>query len=303
MIKDQSLSSYLNHELNNNEYDITDCPCSITDKYGYEAKIICDSINQYGSRLTTITARYPRFVHSELMTHREFSRNAASSRAIPISKVIEQVRENPAMPYKWQKNQKGMQGGEEFSNQEIIALQNTWTNASMHAIYSVQSLTSKSFGSPHKQVANRLLEPFVWMTTVISSTNWNNFFHLRCNDLADPTIRHIAEMIRYVIENNEPKTLGKGKWHLPFVNSSETSGEDLKQISVARCARISYLNHESKNIEKDLELATSLERNGHWSAFEHVATPSDDRYQNIQNGNFDNSWFQYRKLFRNEYVR
>ncbi len=289
---------------------------AIQDSNGYEAKIICDSINKYGSRLTTITATYPRFVHSELMTHREFSRNAASSRAIPISKVIEQVQNNPAMPYRWQVNIKGMQGGTELTEEQCNEGIYQWNIARDSAVNSVSNL--QLLGA-HKQICNRLLEPFVWMTTIISSTNWNNFFHLRCNDLADPTIRHIAEMIRFVIENNEPNSLVNEQWHLPFISKEDWTGKrdlsdafevlnSVRKISVARCARVSYLNHESKNIEKDLELALTLEHNGHWSAFEHVACPTpwwnvELDAINVLGGNFHNSWKQYRKTFESEYVK
>src|SRR6266567_2555909 len=270
------------------------------DSNGYEVKVIADSINKFGSRLTTITARYPRFVHSEMMTHREFSRNAASSRAIPISKIIKQVQNNPAMPYKWQKNQSGMQGGDNIEN--IVQAQNDWIRSSQLAIEQAKRLNDIHC---HKQICNRILEPFVWITTVISSTNWNNFFHLRCSDLADTTIRHIAEMIRYVIENNEPVQLDNNEWHLPFITQEDInnySSEYLKRISVARCARVSYLNHEIKDIKKDLELEVRLEQSGHWSSFEHVAKPTyfDG---NRQNGNFHESWLQYRKTFEKEYVK
>lgn len=305
-------SNYLmNEEFNGNKFEIPNNFSSIKDSNGYEAKIICDSMNKYKSRLTTITATYPRFVHSELMTHREFSRNAASSRAIPISKVIEQVQNNPAMPYKWQKNKSGMQGGEELINPELKWVNGQWTEASKKAINYSQELQRLEC---HKQICNRLLEPFVWMTTVISSTNWNNFFHLRCSDMADPTIRHIAEMIRFVIENNEPDKLDNDHWHLPFITNSSDAGcltdeyttEQLQKISVARCARVSYLNHEKKfDPLGDLELATRLEQSGHWSAFEHVAVPCYfmTNHDSHKNGNFHESWIQYRKTFAGEYVK
>jgi len=291
----------------------------IADKHGYNASIICDSINKYGSRLTTITATYPRFVHSELMTHREFSRNAASSRAIPISKVLEQVSSNPAMPYKWQLNIKGMQGGDELDKEDGLLARDEWISARDQVLLYTDHL--QQLGC-HKQICNRLLEPFVWMTTVISSTNWNNFFHLRCSDLADPSLRHIAEMIRFVIENNKPMLIGVAEgpvsqWHLPFVRDSidfeflqeQYRIDELKRIAVARCARVSYLNHEKKHDpEGDLQLCKSLEENGHWSAFEHIATPRYyfDKELNLQqkrNGNFHESWLQYRKTFKNEVIR
>jgi thymidylate synthase ThyX len=297
----------LNEENNGNQFFIEDSPIlKISDQSRYEAKIIADSLNQYGSRLTTIVVTYPRFVHSELMTHREFSRNAASSRAIPINKVIEQVLLNPAMPYKWQTNQRGMQGGEELSENLQVNARHYWIKARNLAVEQVKEL---SYLGCHKQVANRLLEPFVWMTTVISSTSWNNFFHLRCSDLADPTIRHIAEMIRYVIKNHTPDNIENDEWHLPFVSQVDyhdalmpESHYDLRKISVARCARVSYLNHGSQDIEKDLELATRLEQSGHWSAFEHVAQPVYFA-MNKKHGNFSPTWIQYRKTFEGEYVK
>lgn len=310
----KELSGYLQAESSLNNFVIGKNPnLCIKDSQGYEVRIIADSKNSYNSRLTTIVATYPRFVHSELMTHRAFSRNAASSRAIPVSKTINALILNSAAPYKWQKNKSGMSGGDYLSKQEEIKTKHEWMNAKTNAILSVQNMMK--FGDPHKQICNRLLEPFMWMTTVISATNWNNFFALRCNDLADPTIRHIAEMIKYVYENNKPIFLNEENnnlWHLPFVRNSLDEKElntnfnisDLIKISVARCARVSYLNHDKKfDPEGDLKLCENLERDGHWSPFEHVARVINYFDLNFVNGNFHYSWMQYRKTFSKEYIQ
>ena len=63
-----------------------------------KAKIIADSINSKRCRLTSWVLEYPRFIHAEIMIHRVFSRNAASSRAIPTEKIIQNIIDDPAMP-------------------------------------------------------------------------------------------------------------------------------------------------------------------------------------------------------------
>ena len=160
-----------------------------------EAKIIADSINKQGNRITTFLLTYPRFIHSELMTHRMFSRNSASSRAIPFEKMIRMVEEDPFIPIAWQKHHSGMQGNEYITDKKIIDFKKgVWLNSRNKAIqsaeelyYNVSRATSISDvielegTGVTKQLCNRLLEPFMWTTMLItgSKEGWDNFFSLR----------------------------------------------------------------------------------------------------------------------------
>lgn len=277
------------------------------------AKIIADSVSEHGIRLTTMELNYPRFIHSEFMTHRMFSRNASSSRAIPIEKMMAQVRDNPAMPIHWGKNQSGMQANEEITQPEV-ALQ-LWKFASIDSIYWANHLRCQSV---HKQIANRLLEPFQWIKVIVTATEWDNFFKLRLHKDAQPEIMVLAERMKEAMNSSTPKELAVGEWHLPYVDFPGPRGKELSlekaiKCSVARCARVSYLNHDnsSPNIEKDIDLYSKLLEAGHMSPFEHVATPMkryawfDENWVTgtthmtrdgvFWSGNF-RSWIMYRKL-------
>lgn len=284
------------------------------------AKIIADSIAN-NVRLTTMELNYPRFIHSEFMTHRMFSRNASSSRAIPVEKMLEQVQQNPAMPIHWGKNQPGMQAREEI--EYIDTAKYRWTLAAEQAIIYAAKLNSMGL---HKQVVNRLLEPFQYIKVIVTATEWGNFFKLRLHEDAQPEIQELAKCMKEAMDTSIPVKLEYGEWHLPYVDRNEFqingtySGLPYIEIdytraikcSVARCARVSYLNHDNTNpnIEKDLELASKLLKDGHMSPFEHQATPMRqasfdllteeglthiDKYDNLWSGNFK-SWLQYRQM-------
>lgn len=151
-----------------------------------EAKIVADSKNEFGNRITTMQVTFPRFILAELNTHRIFSKNSASSRAIPFEKMLKSVEENPFIPIAWQKDHKGMQGTEYFTNQEEINVcKSVWLKARNSAIDCSKGLNFDwtTFGghdSVTKQLCNRLLEPFMWHTVLITATEWENFFALRC---------------------------------------------------------------------------------------------------------------------------
>jgi thymidylate synthase ThyX len=131
----------------------------------------------------------------------------------------------------------------------------------------------------HKQELNRLLEPFLWHTVIVTATEWSNFFELRCAPNAQPEIRAAALEMRAAIDGRRPQGVALGEWHTPLLQDDER-GLDLetrRRISAARCARVSYLTHEGKReIEKDLELFERLKSDRHLSPFEHVATPAAD---------------------------
>lgn len=243
----------------------------------YQAKILADSINAAGDRLTTMEVTYPRLIHSEFMTHRMFSRNSASSRAIPIATMIQRAMENPFVPTYWGANQKGMQAHQEVGEDAQRKARYEWLLARDSAVQRVKSLLALGV---HKQLANRLLEPFQWHTVIVSATEWDNFFEQRCHPDAQPEIRTIAEMMRNVLNASTPTLLHAHEWHTPLLPDEDDllkvyDHASLLKISAARCARVSYLTHDRQEVEKDLERFEKLvnHRPIHASPLEHVATP------------------------------
>lgn len=259
----------------------------------FSAKIIEDSISAEGKRLTTMQLTYPRFIHAEFMTHRVFSRNASSSRAIPVAKMIEQVRTNPAMPVHWGKNQPGMQAHEAFTGKDAAACEKAWRVAASNAAGVAEAMNT--FGL-HKQVANRILEPFQWIHVIVTATEWENFFQLRVHPDAQPEIRVLAELMLMAMSTSTPKLLKEGEWHLPYITQDERNDsyfiahpEKLCAISAARCARVSYLLHDGSvpDLKKDLALYDRLVGSVplHASPVEHQATP--DKFVEQYSGNTD----------------
>lgn len=281
-------------------------------KTGISAKIVADSISESGIRLTTMELNYPRFIHSEFMTHRVFSRNASSSRAIPIEKMLEQVQENPAMPIHWGKNQPGMQAREEIASSQVPHAEHLWGWSAKDACDSADNLSSLGV---HKQVVNRLLEPFQYIKVIVTATEWDNFFKLRLHEDAQPEIAQLALRMKEAMDASSPKLLKPGEWHLPYIQEEDclrTTTDNFVKLSVARCARVSMLNHDGSNphVEKDLYLYDRLVGSTpeHASPSEHQACPmpSDvdfttkgvshlDKYGNYWSGNF-RGFLQYRKI-------
>lgn len=238
------------------------------------AKIIADSISESGIRITTLELEYPRFIHSQFMTHRQFSRNAQSSRAIPTAKQIELIRDLPSPNFA--QNKAGMQAGGQLNNDSGFNAKSIWGFAKESAIDYAQELLSLGV---HKQWANRLIESFSTIKVVVTATEWQNFFNLRLHHDAQPEIQELAKAIKTAMDESTPKPLKNNQWHLPYVTQSDFESvgfnEKVSLISAARCARVSYLNHDntSPDIEKDLELARHLLESGHLSPFEHQAKP------------------------------
>jgi thymidylate synthase ThyX len=262
-----------------------------------KTKIILDSISEAGNRLTTFELTYPRFIHAEFMTHRSFSRNAASSRAIPIEKMIQKVEGNPAQIVWWGKNQSGMQAKEELEGEALLTVQELWHDAQGQAIKYASHLAEYGL---HKQISNRLLEPFMNITVICTGTDWNNFFALRCHPDAQPEIQRLAFCMLRDYYNSTPQIVSFGEWHTPYLTDEEKSldVETRIKVSVAKCARVSYLTHDgTRSYEKDLELYERLYSSGHMSPMEHVATPSPGGLG--YSGNFK-GWTQYRKRLANE---
>lgn len=289
-----------------------------------EAKVIEDSMSEYGASLVTLELCYPRFIHSELMTHRVFSRNAASSRAIPVAKMIEQVRTNPAMPIHWGKNQPGMQAHEEHSQpvvmgvlesfdnpsdqplflmvDEAITIQEAWRRAANGAADMAECMSKAGY---HKQVVNRILEPFQWMHTIVTATEWDNFFELRDHDDAEPNIRALAVQMKSAMGKSAPIVRDRdaslsANWHLPYVSQEErdahpSAGSHLAALSAARCARVSYLTHLKKEPTEADDLALYERLVGskplHASPVEHQAYPAQLPHQWDKNFR---GWVQHR---------
>lgn len=266
----------------------------------YEVHVIADSISIAGVRLTTLECTFPRFILAEFNTHRALSRNSASSRAIPIRKRIDQVLQDPFVPEQWGQNQRGMQASKSLREQDALDARARWLTARLDAVNHAMFLDTLGV---HKQLANRLLEPFLWHTCVVTATDWSNFFHLRCHPDAQPEFQRIACMMRDIMQVSVPTPMPMYGWHLPYVdpstdNVASVSADDLPYISAARCARLSYLHNGSRDPAADLKLSQKLERGGHMSPFEHPAKALAD--PSARHGNFC-GWMQLRKTIPYEH--
>lgn len=266
----------------------------------FNATILADSKPAHGNRLTTFELTYPRCIHAEFMTHRKVSRNSASSRAIPIEKMLNDVYERPFIPIHWGANQKGMQARHELDPDAGRLCEALWLTDRDRAIRTVEKLNSIGL---HKQIANRLLEPWMWITVIATATNWSNFFHLRCHPDAEPHMQKLAYMMRGAYDASTPQQILEHDWHLPLFGLHEDDYDldmrDRIKVSVGRCARVSYLTHDGRrDVEADIALHDRLMTSGHWSPFEHVA-----QYRTMVpdhlSGNFE-GWVQYRKTFTGE---
>jgi len=280
-----------------------------------KAEIVCDSLASSGVRLTTFVLTYPRFIHAEFMTHRVFSRNASSSRAIPVKKSIQMVRDNPVIPLAFTRNQKGMQGGVALDGEAHAKAVAAWLEGRDRAVEIAEKLSDLEV---HKQYANRVLEPYATITVVVTATDWENFFALRVHPAAQPEICLLATLMWEAYSLGTPEELYDGDWHLPFIKPGDRTNalryvnyenlgvnfdELILKQSVARCARVSYLNHDgtSSTEEQDMQLYDRLLGSAplHASPAEHQAMACGD--PNVRSGNF-RGWIQYRKTLPNENV-
>lgn len=284
-----------------------------------EARVIADSISESGKRITTLQVRFHRFVLSEFNTHRVFSRNFSSSRAIPTKKLLEQVRNDPAMPVHWGKNQPGMQANEELDSLTIRSAKASWIAAANEAASRAAILAEIGV---HKQIVNRTIEPYLWANGIVTSTEWDNWDALRDHDDAQPEIHELAIRMREARNGSTPRLLKFGEWHLPYISEDERNDQFFKipanrnmlqKISAARCCRVSYLKHDGQVPDVNDDLALFQRLAGavplHASPLEHQATPDiivpGSRGQmahwqdETAHGNFI-GWIQYRKLWERE---
>ena len=255
-----------------------------------KSDLIANSVNESGQRFCTYVLTYPRFIHAEVMTHRVFSRNASSSRAIPLKKSLKNVFDNPVVPRFWGKNERGMQASKSLTKGKEFLAKLLWkasvyTNLLYAKLFDILDL--------HKQLSNRIIEPYSHITTILSGTEFTNFFYLRVNKNAQPEFQELAFQMLCQYIDREPNLIRVGDWHLPFADkyiAEDLSTDNLLKIATARCARVSYLNFEGDiDHEKDYALHDRLAKEGHYSPFEHCAVATAT-----------GSWKQYRKFIQNE---
>ena len=270
----------------------------------YSCRVLADSVNISGVRLTTMEVTFPRFMLAEFNTHRMLSRNSASSRAIPVEKIISRVTDGPFVPKYWGKNQKGMQAHQELTPEQAVDACRVWLEARDSALQKAKELLEIGV---HKQLANRLLEPFLWQTVIVTATDWDNFFGLRCHPDAQPEFQMIATMMWESLNASAPTLLQDGEWHLPLVTLDEkvevaaiAGAVNLPRVSAGRCARVSYLTHDGRrDVGEDIRLCDRLIASGHMSPMEHPAMAESESRRHV--GNF-RGWIQLRKTINNESV-
>lgn len=287
--------------------------------------ILASATNTGSPPIYTIRMRYPRPIHGEIMTHRVFGRNARSSRAVPVKTMLDEVRRIPYVPWHWGKNQKGMQASEECnelidvnhfdSSMDTVDMdrETAWLHARDMAADIAEGFMEAGY---HKQNPNRLLEPFSWIDTLITSTDWNNFFWLREHHAAEPHLQDLARLVHSAMECADIITRDQDEWHMPYVTYEERTkyhSDVLLKLSAARCARISYkpFNGDSSfTAELDRYNLLVTDERVHASPLEHQAKPdtksplprgsSGFHWKNPElHGNLT-GWCQYRKMIPNE---
>lgn len=332
----------------------------------FKAKVVADSVGPNKVRISSVEMTYPRFIHAEIMTHRDRARNAASSRAIPWkrfrpynSKIDEslvsynqlcdanslgiitekcmywQIMVDPVIPIVWGGEQKGMQAGQPLNDSDSKLAEASWLRARDAAVKEAEYLSTLGV---HKSLCNRLTEPFMWITVLMTATEWQNFFRLRCHPDAEIHFQKIAGMVRDCINASEPVPLQAGQWHTPYFTAldgdslrkalidgqlatghpddfmmfrRDRNGEAdqifwkyAKRVSAGRAARISFLTQDGKrDFDEDVRLFQRLiERTDdvlHASPLEHVNEATSRK--DLISGCM-RGWKTFRSEFQNENV-
>lgn len=304
---------------------------SVSGANGISATVLLDSISGSGNRMTTFELEYPRIIHGEFMTHRALSKNAASSRAIPIDKAIEHAINKPAFPVYWGKAQRGMQADEQLTGGDLELAKKLWQKGIDQNIELVKEFDNIH---THKQIASRWLETGQLFKVIVSGTDYDNLLWLRNDKAAQPEFRELARVMQECFNLSVPNLLRGGEWHLPFIdavrlesgvliyldsNGEELALEDAKKISTSCSAQISYRKLDDTK-EKALDLYSRLfsGEKKHMSPTEHQATPiistgvnvpwdfmtweegitHVDRSGMLHSGNLT-GWIQYRQTLPN----
>lgn len=241
-----------------------------------KAEVLAHSVGDAGQEAITMRIVLPRIVLAEFNTHRKLAKNTSSSRAIPITKMIKHVYDNMFYPIHWGRNQRGMQAETELEGFRLKLAKKLWRIAGIGALSSAYILNKVGV---HKQITNRLIENFSYITVIFTTTDLNNFLSLRNHPDAQPEIAELAKHIRNAWDNSKARKLKEGEWHLPLVKEDElTYGPYIcRMISAARCASTSYQTVDGKDmtVNKAVEIAEKLTRSNpiHASPFEHQLTP------------------------------
>lgn len=298
---------------------------------GISATIIADSISLAGDRMTTFEFVFPRWILAEVNTHRMLSKNAASTRAVPVSTTLDMIDNSPAMPVHWGKNQPGMSSKEELDATRKKAAQATWREAAKSASAFARVLSDKLGINGHKQWVGRLIENFTMTKQVISGTQWDNFFWLRDHPDAQPEFQELARCAREAYTKSIPVRMQPGEWHLPYIETREghfyagdecIDLETAKKVSVSCCAQVSYRKLDD-TIEKAQKIFDMLNIGSdvhpcHASPLEHQARVMsfNKHINNIEweagvthmrrtgtlwSGNLQ-GWVQHRQLIANEAI-
>lgn len=278
---------------------------------GYEAKVIAHSRGPNGATLATIQSRIPRFLLPQLNTHCAIVKNARSSRAVPVATLIAEAVADPVMPLFWGANQRGMSATKELPLAERVECETQWLEHRDEAVRASRRLMQLG---AHKQIANRLLEPFLWVDVVATATDmgWANLFTQRCEKHAQPEMQASVVAMARALRDSVPYDLEAGWWHLPYVtgeelamlcearhSGNEAAAQDAERLSlklsVARCARVSFrlFNGEAANPRADVTLYDSLLGESHWSPFGHQGQAQPEGVR-CRSGNFEN-FVQYRQ--------
>jgi hypothetical protein len=289
---------------------------------GYDVKIVADSIESHGIRITTMEVTYPLIIHAEMLRHRMLSRSVMSNRAVPVAKMIQSILDDPFIPERWPLNKKGMQNELWLTQAQAEVAKQAWLTARDGVVAQARQLADIGV---HKQITNRILGPFLWTTEVITATKWANFFYLRCDPAAQPEMQKIAYMMQEAYFTHEPKLLNPGELHLPYITDKDwdevtgyitmdaniTPGfkareirEYIKFASVGRCASVSYLRQGEDTWDAMTASGKGQTHamNRHWSVFEHVAECLRSEFPDPMCGNFVQGWRQFRKQFEYENV-
>jgi hypothetical protein len=317
----------------------------------FSTRVLADSVSRE-HRLITVEVTFPRYLLAEFNTHRRFSRNSASSRAIPPEKQLMRIRNEPFIPRVFYGRAKGMGQAAPLDKRQHGIAENAWLRARDEVVrqalslitapgyvnqWEIETVIQKIAEEPEgregwlnvsKSTVNRLLEPFMWHTVIVTATEWDNFFALRCPPgdevdeefPAEPEIQRTALAMREAMRASEPNPMPLGQWHLPLVmevektqiinaEDAEKAWEYWAMVSAGRCARVSFDTHENYEApEASYARAERLLSNGHLSPFEHAATPlQPDQYgpdwqEDGTISNFD-GWLQFRKTIPGEYNR
>lgn len=256
----------------------------------YSAKVIADSIGPSGCRITTLEVTYPLAVHWDFLRHQSFSmyeqvHSVASNRAIPTNTYLRRIFDNPAEPLRWGKNQPGMVAREEMTGWRLWLGKRVFAAGRFAAVVVGLILNRLGF---HKEIANWSAMPHAWVTQIVTSTDWENFDALRIHPAARAEMRKIATMMRDARNVSTPRVLQESEWHLPYVSDVEqaaVSGETLRNVSAARCARVSILKQDdARYVEMELDKAEKLQSDGHMSPFDHpaMALATSERVANLR---------------------